>query len=127
MPRSASSTAARFAWLAEVLTKHEQSWPSSWLSVGNGYSFHQGIEWTRIEGSRMKFSELKHGDTLKMVGGQKAVILCTDARGQFPIIGFIAHATGDEPASWTREGRFLKHKESKFDLLALVSDSCDGK
>lgn len=49
-------------------------------------------------------------------GGLWARILCVDAPGDFPVIGYIDN--GDSlPRSWTFTGRFTLDCESEYDLI----------
>ena len=54
-----------------------------------------------------------------------AEILKIDARGDYPLIGFVRHRTGDQEASWTAGGQLNKGKTSVFDLLPQTSNEVD--
>ena len=75
--------------------------------------------------SRQRESVFERGDALTL-SGHKAMIHETDARGLYPIMGVIRYRTGDEPASWTAQGKFCHWKDSVSDLKPqAVSDTDD--
>ena len=76
----------------------------------------------------MAIQEFKIGPA-RTTGNFCAEILKIDARGGYPLIGFIRHRTGDQEASWTVLGQLNKGKTSVFDLLPQTGHEvdCDDK
>jgi len=53
----------------------------------------------------------------KTIDGREAVVFCSTARGEYPLIGMIKNKDADDPACWTRGGRFVSGKDfSSSDL-----------
>ena len=49
--------------------------------------------------------------------GKKVRMLCTDAKGKYPVVGLIHYPNEDRARTWTKEGKFSFNGERKNDLV----------
>ena len=49
--------------------------------------------------------------------GKQVRIICTDAEGNYPIIGLISHEGGERPESFTKNGKYINNNGSDSDLF----------
>lgn len=87
--------------------------------MGNGGGL---AEYYAMQGSGDLIMKLEAGKFYRTRSGLKARVLCTDAPGDDPCIGYTEHDSGAPRAfarEWQTNGRYLKTvKECEFDLIS---------
>ena len=59
--------------------------------------------------------------------GRDVVVLMTNAKGRYPVIGIIKNKDCDDPAAWTIDGKFNDEKEETSTDLMVFANNCEGE
>lgn len=56
-------------------------------------------------------------NNVKTREGSKVTIICTNARGKYPVLGYIEDEDSDELLTWTLEGKFVEYSDNHYNDL----------
>ena len=72
---------------------------------------------------QFSLEEFKKNPNRKVVTmeGKPVRILCTDANGDYPVVGLIKDKKRDDPETYTQDGKYLEDEEGRLDLFFDVA------
>ena len=62
----------------------------------------------------------------KTRSGRDAIVFTVKAKGRYPVVGIVRNIEADDPASWTRDGKFNYEKAETSTDLMDISGACEG-